>query len=56
MKIPNKCKKCAYLWTHGIKDEKSNKWCCRYGKPTYKAIGHCTVIMGLLRIKVNNHL
>ena len=45
-KIPNKCKECTGLWAYGIKDGKHNKWCCKYGKPTYKAINHCNLKNG----------
>lgn len=39
--IPKECKNCTRLWTHGIKDDKHNKWCCAHGGPAYKMIGHC---------------
>lgn len=42
-KILDKCKKCKLLSRHGIKDGKYNKWCCHYGKPSYKAISHCNL-------------
>jgi hypothetical protein len=49
-KIPDTCKGCKGLWTGGVKDGKHDKWCCRYGKASYDAIGHCSSIGGRIPI------
>jgi hypothetical protein len=41
IKTPKECKNCKSLWKWGIKDGKHNYWCTKFGKPSFKAIGHC---------------
>jgi hypothetical protein len=45
-KIPKQCKACKSFWPHGVKDGKSDRWCCQFGMPTFKAIGHCKQMDG----------
>lgn len=42
-KIPKQCNTCKLLHTEGMRDGKHNRWCCKYGKPSYDAISHCTL-------------
>lgn len=42
-RIPKQCNTCTALHTGGIQDGKHNKWCCRYGKPSYDTINHCNI-------------
>jgi len=44
--IPDQCRTCVYLWTHGVKDGKHDRWCTHYGKPAPAAIGHCKQMGG----------
>lgn len=40
-KVPDYCKDCALLWTHGVKDGKHDRHCCHFGKPAPKVWKHC---------------
>jgi hypothetical protein len=44
--IPKHCAGCDMLWTGGVKDGKHDRWCCQYGKPAAKAVGHCKNVGG----------
>ena len=40
-KSPKYCKGCMHLWTQGIKTGGHSAWCCKFSKPSSKALGHC---------------
>lgn len=35
------CVGCRSYWVYGVKDGKHDNWCCKFGKPSQKAEGHC---------------
>lgn len=39
--IPQDCRTCPSLWTHGQKNGRNDRWCCHFGAPAPKMIGHC---------------
>jgi hypothetical protein len=45
MRTAPQCKSCKYLSEYGIKEGGHIRWrpvwCCKFGKPSYKAIGEC---------------
>ena len=45
-KIPHIGMGCKALHTLGIPDGKHDRWCCKFSKPTFKAIGHCRNVNG----------
>ena len=45
-KNPEHCKGCLSYRDGGKKDGKHNRWCCHFGKPALKAIGHCKNVDG----------
>ena len=45
-KVSKQCKQCTSFWNHGIKDNKHDRWCCRFGKPAPQAFAHCKVVGG----------
>lgn len=48
--MPQQCKSCAYLWRHGVKDGKHDRWCTHFGKSAPEAYGHCKNIGGYKNI------
>ncbi len=39
--VPKYCKKCVHIWTQGIKTGGYSAWCCNFGAPASKKVGHC---------------
>lgn len=40
-KIPKECRSCLHFHSSGVKEGGYDRWCCNFGKPTYRIIGHC---------------